>query len=287
MHSPDLSQNRLLCLFWRTPPPSSLLPDFLEGGRNCVPPPGFSSPPDVETEMPRRIAGPIWAIRITMDLDPLTEEVEFRIPNTVCVFHGGGSKTGRFKEKPHYHIYYDAKCEVVKEKVQEMVKQSAIVSKYYKASNGFWSIDTDEKYDLKSYWDYVWRDYPSKKQRLIWWDIPEPQLPIPDLLLESPGNVIAHGPITEYRGREKKTSSSLEKQQKFLRYCKEYYETSTKQPEPGRVIKLLYEYCRENGFTTEACCFVWVNYALSNLQNGDAYKESRRRFAARLESKYF
>lgn len=247
--------------------------------------------------MPRRVAGTIWAIRITMDISPITEEPLFRIPNTVCVYHAGGSKGRKgFKEKPHYHLYYNAGDVVVKEKVQEMVKQNEIVSKYYKASNGFWAIDTDEKYDLNTYWKYVWKDYPEKKQRLIWWDIPEPQLPIPEPELPIPqslndlitvGNVVALGPISADRGREKKVSSSLEKQQKFLRYCKEYYDTTTKRPTPEKVIKLLYEYCRQNGFTTESCCFVWVNFALANLTTGDAYKEARGQFVSRLSQKYF
>lgn len=240
--------------------------------------------------MPRRVAGTIWAIRITMDLNPCEEEPLFNIPNAVCVFHAGGSRSGKgFKEKPHYHIYYDAGKEVVKESVQELVRSNEIVQKYYKASNGFWSIDTKPEYDLDSYWTYVWAQYPTKKQRLIFWNIPTPQLPIPDLVMESPGNIIATGPLEEFRKKTQARKISLEKQQKFLKYVKEYYD-DTKDLNtipPKEIIKRLYDYCSQNGFTTEACCFTWVNYVLSNIYTNDAYEESRRRFTERIFQKYF
>lgn len=238
--------------------------------------------------MPRRIEGLVWAIRITATLSS-EEELLFKIPNTVCVYHAGGDKGRKgFVEKPHYHLYYKHDTLVVKEKVQDMIRSNEIVKKYYKASNGFWSIDTDEAYTLEKYWEYVWDKFPAKKQRLVWWDIPEPELPIPEIpILATIGNVIALGPITESRGRQKKVSSSLEKQQKFLNYCKGYYELTTKSPTPEKVLKLLYEYCKNNGFTTESCCFVWVNYAMANLTTGDAYKESRNRFVERLQNKFF
>lgn len=241
--------------------------------------------------MPRRVAGKVWAIRITATLSE-EEETLFKIPNTVCVYHAGGSRGKKgFQEKPHYHLYYNAGTEVTKDTVQSMIRSNSVVQKYYKASNGFWSIDSDEKYDLNTYWEYVWNDYPAKKQRLVWWDIEEEQLPIPEsLILVSPGNIIATGPLDSYRGRERKQkiSTSLEKQMKFLKYCKDYYDdfpTHTKTPRD--ILKLLYEYCKGNGFTTESCCFVWVNYVLANISTDDEYKENRRQFTTRLQNKFF
>lgn len=275
-------------------PRSLLPPPGLSGRKECVqPPPGFS-PGLVETEMPRRIAGPIWAIRITMTLSE-EEEKLFNIPNMVCVYHAGGMRANRksLAEKPHYHLYYNAGKEVTQKEVQELVKSNEIVTKYYKASNGFWSVETDPGYDLNSYWNYVWKDYPKKKQRLMFWNIPEPQLPIPDFIMESPGNVIALGPLEEYRHRivevkKDPKKSALEKQQKFLKFVKEYYEgTDYNELTPKKVIKRLYDYCGENGFTTEHCCFTWVNYVLANLLTDDQRKKSRSAFAARLESRFF
>lgn len=222
------------------------------------------------------------------------EEIQLKIPNTVCVWHRFGKKG----EKPHYHLYYSAgDAGTTKDTVQAMIKSNPVVAKYYKPTNGFWEVATKEHYTLEKYWEYVWANYPSKGQVFKWWDIPEPQLPIPEpelglssLILASPGNVIATGPLDEYRIRERKQkiSTSLEKQMKFLKYCKDYYDdfpTHTKTPRD--IIKLLYDYCKCNGFTTESCCFVWVNYVLANLTTGDDYKENRRQFTARLQNKFF
>lgn len=245
--------------------------------------------------MPRRVAGPIWAIRLTMTLTP-EEERELSIPNMVCVYHAGGSRGRKdlFQEKPHYHLYYNAGSEVTKDKVQELVKANTIVSKYYKASNGFWSVDTDPKYDLDTYWEYVWRNYPTKRQRLIFWNIEEPQKEIPDLVVPC---VVAPGPLDEYRGTANGTikvqsnkKTSLEKQQKFLRFCKDMIELDGKEPNeitPRKVFKYLYEYCKENGHTTEYSCFTYVNYVISNIHTGTQYKESRRRWADRMVDKFF
>lgn len=246
--------------------------------------------------MPRRIAGPIWAIRITATLTS-EEEEQFKIPNTVCVYHGGGSRSGKFTEKPHYHLYYNAGEEVVKEKVQEMIKANVIVQKYYKASNGFWSVDTDEKYDLKGYWDYVWRDYPLKKQRLIWWDIPEPQLEIP----EAGGLIVAPGPLDAFRGaservithvvvKEKKKSvkTSAEKQEMFLEYCKDYYEDKPHKPRSQEhVCYLLVKYCSNFGFTPDFSLSTWARYAWCNLVEKPERKQARMELARTLANKFF
>lgn len=238
--------------------------------------------------MPRRVAGRIWAIRITMDILPDEEEL-FKIPNTVCVFHAGGSRAkGLFKEKPHYHLYYDAGKEVKKEEVQDMIRSNDIVKKYYKASNGFWSVDSDEKYDLSSYWEYVWKDYPTKRQRLIWWDVPEPQKPIPENL------VIAHGPLDAYRGTgtrivmvKNKQKTSAEKQHAFYEYCKEKFEEKPRPITSEAVCYLLVKYCEAKGFTPESSLSTWCRYAYLNLLNKPERKLARSELASKLHEKFF
>lgn len=213
----------------------------------------------------------------------------------VCVYHAGGTRAGKgFQDKPHYHLYYNAGEEVAKEKVQELVKANPIVQKYYKASNGFWSVDTDPGYDLESYWRYVWADFPAKKQRLIYWNIPVDQAdyPVPTMdafVMATPGNVIATGPLDQYRGKIQTTKKlSLEKQQKFLKHVKEYYEgRDLNTITPRKVIKRLYDYCGQNGFTTEACCYTWVNFVIANIHTGEILKQSRRDFTDRIFHRFF
>lgn len=243
--------------------------------------------------MAPRIAGTIWAIRITMSLTP-EEEALFNIPNMVCVYHAGGSRTKKYNEKPHYHLYYNSGEEVRQKKVQDLLKTNEIVRKYYVSKNDFWSTKTAFNYNLESYWEYVWADYPSKSQRLVFWNISEPQLPIPmpmDLILETPGNIIATGPLDEHRflGKAKDSKkSSLEKQQKFLKHVKEYYEGKDLNTVTAKkVIKRLYDYCGQNGFTTEACCYTWVNYVIANIHTEETYKESRRDFTDRIHRRFF
>lgn len=243
--------------------------------------------------MPRRIAGTIWAIRITMDISP-ADEIPFKIPNTVCVFHGGGARGGKYKEKPHYHLYYNAGKEVRKEEVQEMLRKNDIVSRHYKASNGFWSVDTDEKYDLKGYWDYVWRDYPTKQQRLIWWDIEVPQLPDYPIPEHPASMVIAHGPLDEHRGTgtkivyiKPKQKTSAEKQEAFYQYCKEYYERKGIAVDSQKVCYLLVKYCESKGFTPESSLSTWVRYAYLNLLGKSEKRVARHALADQLHSKFF
>jgi len=240
--------------------------------------------------MPRRVAGTIWAIRLTMDLLP-QEELLLKIPNTVCVYHAGGSRAkGLFKEKPHYHLYYNAGKEAKKEDIQDMIRSNEIVKKYYKASNGFWSIETDPGYDLDGYWRYVWKDFPLKRERLIWWDIPEPQLEIPENL------VIAKGPLDEYRGtgpkeyvyvKQPKAPTSAEKQQKFYEYCKEYYERKPQRVTTEKVTYLLVKYCESKGFTPESSLSTWARYAYLNLLGKPERKLARSELSAKLHEKFF
>lgn len=250
--------------------------------------------------MPYRVAGTIWAIRITKTLTP-EEEVLFKIPNTVCVYHAGGTRRkDLFQEKPHYHLYYNAGTEVVKEKVQEMIKSNEIVNKYYKASNGFWAVETDPGYDLKSYWDYVWRGFPLKRQRLVWWDIEEEQLEIPQSpLMITPGNIVATGPLDPHRGTgqkeivyvntvKSKAPTSAEKQRKFYEYCLEYYEHKPNKPKsPSHVCYLLVKYCEEKGFTPESSLSTWARFAYLNLLGKPERKLARCELASKLHEKFF
>lgn len=243
--------------------------------------------------MPRRVAGTIWAIRITMDISR-EDEVLFKIPNTVCVYHAGGKRArNQFKEKPHYHLYYDAGVEVTKETVQDMVRSNEIVKRHYKASNGFWSVETSPEYDLESYWRYVWSDFPEKKQRLIWWDIEVPQLPdypVPEIPL-----VVAPGPLDPYRGtgnqiiyvKQPKAKTSLEKQQAFYAYCKEYYGRKEERPTSQMVCYLLVKYCEEKGFTPESSLSTWARFAYLNLLDKPERRIARSELSGRLHEKFF
>lgn len=260
---------------------SSLLPP--PGGARCVQSPPKNLPGIGRNRgMPRRVAGAIWAIRITMDLLP-EEEEKFRIPNTVCVYHAGGSRAKAFKEKPHYHLYYNAGDEVVKEKVQELVKSSDIVKKYYKASNGFWSVETSPEYDLESYWRYVWDNFPLKKQRLIWWDIPEPQLPIPESLVYAEPSKVK----TEIVYVKPTQKTSAMKQHEFYIYCKEYFETKPQPIEKLKICYLLIKYCESKGFTPESSLSTWARYAYFNLLGKQERKESRMELAHAFADKFF
>lgn len=239
----------------------------------------------VET-MPSKVIGSEWGIRVTMTLTDEEEASLAALEGFIIVYHAGGTRAKGFREKPHYHMYLQRQTD--RDSIAAILLANSVISKYHKASNSFWSIDTKSTYNLESFWHYVWDQFPVKRQRLIVWNDSRPQLQIPENPL-----VIAHGPLDEFRGTgsvkiEKAKKSSLEKQQKFLAYCKEYYEDNPgKSPDPKRILKLLYDYCKGNGFTTESCCFVWVNYALANLSTDEKYKEHRRDFVSRLAHKFF
>lgn len=249
--------------------------------------------------MPPIIKSQEWGIRITMTLTEEEELTLATLQDAVIVYHAGGSRKGGFNEKPHYHVYVMRDSD--RNSIAEALLNNATIKKYYKASNSFWIIkhyeticNPDEsqnpnKYTecLNKYWSYVWTDFPLKRQRLIAWNDSRLQLPIPENPL-----VIVHESLDPHQGAsltpKKNVKTSLEKQQKFLQYCKDYYEDNPAKPKnPERVIKLLYEYCKNNGFTTESCCFVWVHYALANLSTGDEYKENRAKFISRLENRFF
>lgn len=275
---------------FRTSPPSSLLPDLPGGGSVRSLLPNFFSRCCRNRGMPRRIAGTIWAIRITMDISP-TDEASFKIPGTVCVFHAGGSRANSlFKEKPHYHLYYDAKRETTKDVVQALIKSNSIVQAHYKASNGFWSVETDPGYDLESYWRYVWNDYPTKKQRLIWWDVDVPQLPgypIPTAERTDIPIVSHVGAVVAQRVVKKSTKTSLEKQQLFYEFCKDWYDDNEEEITKHRICMLLVDYCKNAGFTPESSLSTWARFAYFKLLPPDSYKLAVQDLAQTLENKFF
>lgn len=206
----------------------------------------------------------------------------------VCVVSHAGGETG---EHPHLHCWFQHDKETTAGTVKNRLHKLSAFSDF--KGNSDWSFRSHN--DLPIWWEYVWRDsLGNKKPELVCWtlDIPEFPIPVnpPTLIvaeMEAPGNIIAKGPIHEFR-KKSKQASTIDKQNKFLAYCKGYYDLDeTEAPTPRKVLKLLYDYCAKNGFTTETCCFVYVNYALSNLCKGDAYKEGRRRFVDRLEGKFF
>lgn len=202
----------------------------------------------------------------------------------VVVSHEGG-KTG---EHPHLHCWIQHTEPCCAMTVKNRLKKHEVFKDF--KGNGDWSFRAHN--DLRTWWEYVWKDdFGNKKPNLVCWSLDIPQFPIPEIItlilpkpvLTTHGNIIADGPISQHRGRKK--SSSLEKQDKFLNYCKEYFDSkSNAEKTPERILKLLYEYCGKNGFTTESCCFVWVNYVLANISDG---KENRNAFVARMLQKFF
>lgn len=134
---------------------------------------------------------------------------------------------------------------------------------------------------LDSYWNYTAHDkkqkaYGRSGAQLLLWKLPDAKR---EILLPPPAKdvVIMKEP----------KKSSLEKQKKFLKYCKEFYDETKTQPTVSSCTELLFEYCRRDGFTTESCCFVWVNYALANLLHGPAYDIYKGEFSGRMMRKFF
>lgn len=239
--------------------------------------------------MPRRVVGTIWAIRITATLTSEEEEA-FKIPNTVCVYHGGGTRTGKFQEKPHYHLYYNAGMVETKENVQAMIKRNSIVNHYYRPSNGFWSVDSSDEYTLHGYWDYVWRDYPLKKQRLIWWDIATPQLPIPEapLIVADVPLDASQAPTVIKVSKPKSTKTSFEKQQMFYEYCVDYYAGKPHKPRTKEhICYLLVKYCANYGFTPDSSLSTWSRYAWINICEKPERKFAAAELARTLAYKFF
>lgn len=238
------------------------------------------------TTMPVKVKGNEWAIRITMVLTDEEEKNLCDISGSVIVYHAGGSRKGGFVEKPHYHCYMQKDTD--RDTIAKIFLANSTIQKYHKASNAFWMIDTKSTYSLSSFWDYVWKDFPLKRQRLVHWGDSRPPLSVPEL----PIVPIATGPIEEYRGtgrvvvESKKTS--LDKQRKFLKYCQDYYgDEDTNSVSPKEILGLLYDYCRQNGHTTEACCFTYVNFVISNLHTDEMYEQSKRDWSRRLLQKFF
>lgn len=210
------------------------------------------------------------------------------LKGTIVVTHQGG-KAG---EHPHYHVWFQHERPITAGTVKNRLrKQNEIFATL--SGNGDWSFRGHN--DLKTWWEYVWLDpLDTKKPALVCWNMDIPQFDIPEIQhtlilneMATPRIVNTVGPSSLPVQTPKKTTTQ-DKQNKFLKYCKEYYALDPEEkPTSRRVLKLLYDYCAKNGFTTESCCFVYVNYALSNLLKGDDYKESRRRFTDRLANKYF
>lgn len=239
--------------------------------------------------MPVKIKGTEWGIRITMSLTDDEERQLTDISGAVIVYHAGGNRKGGFNEKPHYHCYLQ--LDGTRDDISALLLSNPIISKYHKPSNAFWMIDTKSSYTLNSFWDYVWTDYPLKRQRLIHWGDSRPQLEIPESPLVLA--LVAPGPLDEHRGtlRPKPVSAkkaSIDKQNKFLQYCRDYFDgEDTNNVTHKQILHLLYDYCRQNGHTTESCCFTYVNYVISNIHTGDTYEESKRQWSRRLLDKFF
>jgi len=242
------------------------------------------------TTMPVKVKGTEWGIRITMSLTDDEERQLSDISGAVIVYHAGGTRKGGFNEKPHYHVYIQH--DGTRDDISAKLLSNPVIAKYHKPSNAFWMIDTKSTYTLESYWHYVWAGFPLKRQRLIHWGDSRPQLEIPESPLVSA--LVAPGPLDEHRGSLRPTTVSpkkttLDKQNKFLQFCRDYYDgEDTNNVEPKEILGLLYDYCRQNGHTTESCCFTYVNYAIANLHTDVvAYEASKRQWTRRLLDKFF
>lgn len=223
---------------------------------------------------------------------PELREALLGLKGWAIVSHEGG-KEG---EHPHLHCYIQHSEPITAMTVKNRLKKHAPQIFGDFKGNGSWSFRPHNS--LETWWEYVWRDpYLTKRPALVMWSLESEQLPIPEnqnLVLESPGNIIAMGPLrktlqTVQVVKEKKKTTQ-EKQQKFLRYVRDLIEidgTNPNEMEAQDILELLYSYCRDNGFTTEACCFTYVHYVMANIHTGDKFKESQRRFAVRLANKYF
>lgn len=239
--------------------------------------------------MAPRIVGTIWAIRITATLTS-EEEAQFKIPNTVCVYHGAGTRSGKLQEKPHYHLFYDSGDETTKLQVQRMVKSNEIVKKYFTGLNTFYAIDTKPQYTLETYWEYVWRGNPIKKQRLVWWDIAIPQMPIPEatLIVADVPLDVSQVPTVIKASKPKSTKTSFEKQQMFYEYCVDYYEGKPHKPRTKEhICYLLVKYCANYGFTPDSSLSTWSRYAWINICEKPERKFAAAELARTLAYKFF
>lgn len=121
--------------------------------------------------MPRNPSSKKWAIRITADVDkePLFSGIE----NMCVIHHTGGKRSGTFKEKSHYHIYYEGD-----EVSYSDLKQTFATKGFSMHGNGDYSIKAWETV-FNDWWNYVWKE-DEKAARLVVWSLAFEQPPIPD-----------------------------------------------------------------------------------------------------------
>lgn len=238
--------------------------------------------------MPRNPSSSWWFVRLTATLTEAEEQL-LNIPDTVIVYHHGGSRSGKYQEKPHYH------CVVLKQmkdsELRELLMSNTIVQKYYQKTNGFYACSIPKPhYTLQSWWEYVTKDYISKRFRLIHWNVDTPRLPdfkTPEeqglsMVFETPGtprHIIVRDIV-------EKTPTSRMKQQRFLEHCKTYFGDTI--PTQSDVVRQLIEYCADMGFAPDSSLSTWARFAYFNLiRKSPEFETSAEQLTRTLVNKFF
>lgn len=200
------------------------------------------------------------------------------------------------KERPHYHCWVP-KTTATKEQWKGLLRA------YYdtKVPGLDWNRNANAYYTVKYHNSFdAWVTYASdpeeyKKASWVKWNCPgEPpkMRNISELILPAQGgatgpqNVIHLGPGLVV-AKDKKFSS-LEKQQRFLRYVKDSItEDEWNSQTAHSISRLFFRYCGQNGFTAMHGGYTYVNYVLSQLLTGTKLEDAESRFADILCSKFF
>lgn len=222
-----------------------------------------------------------WAIRITTGVE---DEHKFAgLENMCAIHHTGGRRAGKgFKEKSHYHIFYEGD-EVRYNSLKDLFKDRLFNVK----GNAQYSMKPWDT-TFQDWWEYVWRE-DEKAPRVVLWTLPFEQPPveygIPIVAdLQSPTMVIQ---INDEKLVKKHCDrkTSLDKQKKFLQYCIDH----NCEGKVEVVLELLYSYMRDiSGFMLENATYVYVNFVIANLRkNTPEDRISIDVWKRRMLDKYF
>lgn len=138
--------------------------------------------------MPKAVTGSKWAIRITIGTEV---ESQLSLDNMCAIHHTGGSRSGTFKEKSHYHIWLEFDSDKTYTYVQDLFRQKELlgtVRKTLKNGNSLWSFKPWET-TFDDWWKYVWKD-DEKDPRVVVWTLPfeQPEIPLGIPIVASPGD---------------------------------------------------------------------------------------------------
>lgn len=192
------------------------------------------------------------------------------------------------KERPHYHVWVPYRNPTVK--VEENYRK--LLRAYYdtKISNLIWKTHANSYYCVKAHnsftkWlQYVAKDPEVKRGSCIKWnrDGDPPKIEI------IANTIVNVGVDTVPTTTKTSKKTSLEKQQKFLRFVQdafapEDYNTLT----PEILTDYLFEYCANNEFVALNASYTFINYALSHLLDGEARRRYKERYRDVIISKFF